>query len=122
MATSSYRDLKVWKSSVDLAVLVYRSTESFPAAERFGLTIQLRRAAVSVPSNIAEGQSRKSARDFLRFLHIAEGSLAEIETQLEIARQLNWINEQPLHSLLNECQEIGKMLNGLTRAIHNKLR
>jgi four helix bundle protein len=80
-----FRDLRVWKEAVDLARAIYRLTATFPPDEKFGLTAQLRRAAVSVPSNIAEGSVRHSRRDFCRFLEISLGSLAEIETQLEIA-------------------------------------
>jgi four helix bundle protein len=88
MAIRNYRDLRVWSSSIDLALLIYRLTDRFPNREAFGITSQLRRAAVSVASNIAEGNARCSTREFLRFLAIAQGSLAEIDTQVAIAAEL----------------------------------
>ena len=89
----SHKDLKVWQEPTDLVVLIYDSTEQFPSKEAFGLTSQLRRAAVSIPSNIAEGAGRKGENEFKRFLYIALGSLSEVETQLEIAFRLKYIKE-----------------------------
>src|SRR5579862_7466163 len=96
MSVRNYRDLIVWQKAMDLATLVYQSTESFPQKEVFGLTNQLRRAAVSIPSNIAEGQGRNSNLDFRRFLGISRGSLQEVETQLELARRLGYLDETNL--------------------------
>ncbi|CAM4238460.1 four helix bundle protein [Gillisia hiemivivida] len=89
----SHKDLTVYKSSIDLVVAVYTLTKNFPVEERFGLTSQLRRAVISIPSNIAEGAARNSKKEFIRFLHISLGSLAEVETQLEIAGKLKFIAE-----------------------------
>src|SRR3989344_4786346 len=86
--TKSYKDLIVWQKGVDLSVLVYELTEQFPRDERYALTSQMRRAVVSIPSNIAEGRCRSTKKDFCNFLHIALGSAAELETQIEIARRI----------------------------------
>ena len=90
---TSFRDLELWKLSVDFVVDVYKITRKFPNSEIYGLSSQMQRAAVSIPSNIAEGSGRKNPKEFIQFLHIAKGSLAEIETQLEIALRLDYIKE-----------------------------
>ncbi len=90
----SHKDLTVYQTSIDLVVDAYRISRNFPDAEKFGLTSQVRRAAVSIPSNIAEGAARNSKKEFSRFLYIALGSLAELETQLEIAKRLEFISDQ----------------------------
>lgn len=113
MVESSYRNLNVWKKSIDLVLLIYRLTKPFPRDEVYGLTAQLRRASVSVPSNIAEGQGRKANNDFRRFLHLAMGSLMEVETQVIIAAQLGYIDGAALARVENDTREIGRMLNGL---------
>ena len=113
----SYRELMVWRKSMDLAEKVYRVTNDFPREEVFGLVSQMRRAAVSIPSNIAEGQSRNSTGEFLHFLGISRGSLAELETQGELAGRLNYLTPRQQESLAEECVEIGKMLNGLMRSL-----
>lgn len=86
----SFRDLEVWKQSMDLATEVYELTKSYPQNEMYGLVSQMRRAAVSIPSNIAEGQGRKNPKEFSQFLHIAKGSLSELDTQLELSRRLGY--------------------------------
>lgn len=116
-----YKDLNVWKKATALAVQVYRVTASFPKEEIYGLTQQIRRAAISIPSNIAEGAARDSTREFLRFNSIAQGSLAELETQLEIAHQLNFLPDITLTALAKECGDIGKMLNGLRKKLETNL-
>jgi four helix bundle protein len=113
----SFRELVVWQKSVDLAEKVYLATKGFPKEELFGLTSQMRRAAVSIPSNIAEGQSRNSTGEFLQFLGIARGSLAELETQIELARRLGYLTPQQAEALLAECTEIGKTLSGLMKSL-----
>ena len=105
----NFKDLKVWQKSIDLAVQVYQAMASLPADEKFGLTNQLRRASVSIPSNIAEGSSRNSQKDFSRFLEIAIGSAYEIETQLLIASDLGFLKEEDLKNLINNIEEIIKM-------------
>ena len=117
MQVKSYKDLVVWQKALELVEMVYVVTSRFPREELYGLANQLRRAAVSVPSNIAEGHSRHSTAEFRHFLSIASGSLAEIETQLLIARRLNYIEPETLQNLLANHTEISKM----TSALKNKL-
>jgi len=109
----SYRDLIVWQKAMVLTRQVYEISKQFPSDERFGLTQQLRRSAVSVPSNIAEGSGRGTTLDYVRFLHMARGSLFEAQTQLELADTLGFTAETSLQSLLPLCNEIERMLNSL---------
>ncbi|MGC1205757.1 MAG: four helix bundle protein [Flavobacteriaceae bacterium] len=104
-----FKDLEIWKKSRLFCSEIYKITSSFPESEKFGLTNQLRRASVSIPSNIAEGSSRKSNKDFARFLQITLGSAYEIETQLLIASDLQFINENELSELLKNLESIIKM-------------
>ena len=113
----SYRDLEVWKKSIDLVELIYRASKNFPLEERFGLTSQVRRAAVSVPSNIAEGAARTGTGEYLQSLSVASGSLAEVETQLMIANRLEMLAQETLTTLLHQSEEISKMLGGLKRSL-----
>jgi four helix bundle protein len=113
----SYKDLIAWRKAMDLVTEVYRATGSFPRDEIYGLTNQLRRAAVSVPSNIAEGQARFSRKEFHHFLSLARGSLVEIETQLMIAQNLEYLTPQRVGALLDKAAELGKVLNGLIASI-----
>ena len=117
----SYRDLIVWQDSMDLVVEVYRTTAAFPKEERYSLVDQLRRAAISVPSNIAEGQSRSRTADYLRHLSIAVGSLSEVETRIQIARRLEYISDDVQNRRLESCASIGKMLGGLIRSLRHRL-
>ena len=112
-----YKDLLVWQKGMNLAILVYKLTMTFPAEERYGLTSQLRRAAVSVPSNIAEGQARRGTNEFLQFLSIAEGSLAELETQLLLSVELNFTQQAEVEPALKEIDELQKMLVALKRKL-----
>ena len=109
----SYKDLFAWQKAVELVTEVYRETAKFPRDEAFGLTSQVRRAAVSVPSNIAEGQGRLSANEFKHFLGVARGSLLEVETQLQIAENLGYLQQAHSQNLLQSTAEVGKILNGL---------
>lgn len=109
----SYRSLAVWRKSVILVKEIYLLTKTFPKEELFGLTSQLRRATVSIPSNIAEGSMRKSDKDFVRFLHMAYGSAAEVQTQLEVSKMLNFGSEEYIQRSLKKVEEIFKMLNKL---------
>ena len=111
-----FRDLRVWQRAKVLAVAVYRLTEEGKLAKDFGLRDQMQRAAVSVCSNIAEGDERGSDRDSVRFFYIAKGSLAELITQLEIARDIEFISDQQLQPLEDECIQIGNMLGALIKA------
>jgi len=117
----SYQDLKVWRDAVSLVESVYRITSGFPVEERFGLTSQIRRAAVSVPSNIAEGHARSSTRDFMRHLAISRGSLAELETQLLIAHRIGYLPVRQMEILASDCNHIGRMLRGLIKSLNVKL-
>lgn len=113
----SFRELLVWQKAMDLADLVYTCTAIFPREELYGLTAQLRRSAVSIPPNIAEGQGRNSKGEFLHFLGIAQGSLCELETQVEIAKRRNWIAETYDTQLASQIDEISRMLSGLMRSL-----
>jgi four helix bundle protein len=106
----SFRDLHVWQKSMELTLVVYRLTQSFPREEIFGLTSQLRRCAVSIPSNIAEGQGRLNTREFRQFLGIARGSVCEVQTQLEIVRRLGLGTPQFLDEAEGLSHEVGKMI------------
>ncbi len=112
----TYRDLDVWQRAVGLSVKVYLSTDGFPKAEQYGLTSQMRRAGVSIASNIAEGHAR-STRDFARFVSIARGSVSELETQLEIARRIGFIPDESFTELDQELSVIGKQLNALLKKL-----
>jgi four helix bundle protein len=118
MATvRSYRDLDIWHKAMDLAVAVYQQTREYPKDEQFGLTAQTRRAATSVSANIAEGQARRHTREFRNFLSIALGSLAELETHLEMACRLEYMASGRLESLLSSSNELGRMIHGLRRSL-----
>ena len=116
----SYRDLIAWNKAMDLVTEIYRVTHNFPKEELFGLMSQLRRAAVSIPSNIAEGKGRLSKGEFRQFLGNARGSLAEVETQILIAQNLSYLDETETNRLLTKVEEVGKVLNGLLSAIKNQ--
>ena len=109
----SYTELDVWKKAIQLVLAVYRATQRFPTDELYGLRSQMRRAEVSIPSNIAEGQLRHSRKDFQRFVSMARGSLGELETQLIIARELGYVLDDAARNLRLSCAEVGKMVNGL---------
>ena len=113
LVAQSYRQLIAWQKAMELVVEIYRTTKTFPRDELYGLTSQLRRAAVSVPSNIAEGQARYSRREFYRYLTVARGSLAEIETQVMLARSLDYLTSGATSLLLTKAGELGRILNGL---------
>ena len=112
----SYRDLLVWQQAMDLAQALYRATKCFPSEERYGLVAQLRRAAVSVASNIAEGHAR-SLGDYLRHLLVSSGSLTEIETQLILSSRLGFLPTDETESLLKSCDQIGRMLGALRKSL-----
>lgn len=116
----THRDLHVWKVAVDFVTTIYKTTGSFPPSELFGLTNQMRRAAVSIPSNIAEGAGRKSPKEFCQFLSFALGSIAELETQLIISGNLKYISQNHQDELLKTLSEIRKMTLGLKKAIEQK--
>lgn len=117
---AGYQDLKVWQLGIEITKAVYQLTATFPTAEKYGLVSQLRRCAVSIPSNIAEGQSRESRQELIRFCLIAKGSLAELETQLIIAKELNFGDPVEIDRLLDLLIEEGRMLSGLRRSLRPK--
>lgn len=120
-SVKSYRDLVVWQKAIALVTAVYTLTRGFPKEEMYGLAQQIRRSAVSVPSNIAEGGSKRSTKDYIRFLNIAYGSLSELETQLMIAVNLGFANDKIVDNLLQNTAEIGKMLNALINKLEDKI-
>jgi four helix bundle protein len=113
----SHRDLIVWRKSMDLAVDAYRLTDSFPTQERYGLTSQIRRSCSSVPANIAEGYGRESSGAYAQQLRVAQGSLKEFETHVELAHRIGIVEETVLSAVLKNSEEVGKMLRSLIRAI-----
>lgn len=114
---SSFRDLIVWQKAMKLVTRIYQATRSFPKEELFGLTNQLRRAAVSIPSNIAEGQGRLTTGEFKNHLGIARGSLNEVQTQILLAFELEYLPEASANALIEMSDEVGKMLNGLLNSL-----
>lgn len=116
----SYRELEVWKKAMDMVVAVYEMTEEFPSVERYGLTSQIQRAAVSVPANIAEGYGRIHRGDYIHHLSIARGSLAELETHVTIAVRLNFVSRETALTIWNMTQEVGKMLSTMIRTLQKK--
>ena len=117
MGVRSYQDLDVWKDGISLAVRVAEICKSFPVEERFALADQMRRAAVSVPSNIAEGQQRRYTREFVQFLHISLGSLAELRTQLEIAARMRYLDRKDFDSLKDSADHLGRRIRRLLQGL-----
>ena len=114
---NNFKDLKIWSKGIDLVIDIYKLTSKFPLEEKFGLISQIRRAAVSIPSNIAEGHSRKTSKDFKQFIAIAKGSLSELETQLIISFKLNFISKEEFEIINNRIKELEKM----TASFYGKL-
>lgn len=119
-AAKSHRDLKVWQIALDVTEALYRITAGWPKHEQYGLVSQVRRAAVSVPANIAEGAGRRTPGEFMHFVGIARGSLAELETLLIVARRLNYIDEPTYRLVLNDILELGRMTTGLLRSLEER--
>ncbi|MFN0082879.1 MAG: four helix bundle protein [Ferruginibacter sp.] len=113
----NFKELKFWQKAVDLSVMVYKITANFPAEQKFGLVSQLRRATISIASNIAEGASRNSDKEFLHFLSLSTGSAFEIETQLIIATKLNFVDQNQLENLLKQLTEIQKMIYSFSKKL-----
>jgi four helix bundle protein len=122
MSVRSYRDLTVWQAGVALVEAVYSLTQEFPKSEVFGLSSQMQRAAISIPSNIAEGHARVSRKEFLHFLSISLGSLAELETQLFLAQRLKYVTQEELAATLLKTEELGRMIRGLQKVLQSKTR
>ncbi len=117
MDSRPHRKLDVWKKSMDFVKHVYQATETFPKSEIYGLSSQMRRAAVSIPSNLAEGAARKGKKEFSQYLNIAQGSISEIDTQIELSCILNFIEKNLYNDLMDELNTISKMLFGLSRSL-----
>jgi four helix bundle protein len=113
----THKDLDVWKQSIELVTIIYEVTKSFPKEELFGITSQIRRAAVSIPSNIAEGAARNHNNEYRQFLYIALGSGAELDTQLIISNNLSYLSDKDLEQVVNKLTSISKMLQGLIKSI-----
>jgi four helix bundle protein len=113
----NYQDLIVWQKAMNLVQLIYDATKSFPKEETYGLTSQIRRAAVSIPSNIAEGQGRASAAEFRRFRSIAHGSVREVETQIMISQRLAYLRADATQRILEQSGEVGRLINGLSSSL-----
>jgi four helix bundle protein len=118
---TDYRDLDVWKEAMTLTVDIYEATRLFPREEMFGLTAQMRRAASSIPANIAEGFGRQQTRSFIQFLRIAQGSLKELETHIEISARVTLVTGEQADPLRVRCDRIGRMLTGLVRSLERKV-
>lgn len=114
--SGTFEDLRAWRLAMDLAEDVYRCTQTFPKAELYGLTDQMRRSAVSIPSNIAEGKGRSSDRELLQFLNHARASLYELQTQIKLAARLSYLENDPANRIALQAAEVGKVLNGLIRS------
>jgi len=121
MDIRNYRDLVVWQRAMDLVEMIYRLSRSFPKDEIYGLVAQLRKAAVSVPANIAEGRGRHTTKEFLHFLSIASGSLVEMETHVLIAERLNYVEHQAASEAIELAAEVGRLANGLIRSLRKRL-
>jgi four helix bundle protein len=119
MGARNYRDLNVWQKAMELCEAIYRASKNCPKEEQFGLTSQMRRAAVSIPSNIAEGQGRGSDKEWTRYLNIAYGSLRELETQIMIAHRLGYFDSATTESLLILASEVGRLINGMKKSLDN---
>ena len=111
-----YKKLKVWQKAMQLVVQVYKATKNFPKHEQYGLISQMRRSVISIPSNIAEGHGRNSDKEIVRFLDIARGSIYELDTQLEISRQLNYLNPKKFDIIFSLLDETSRMLSGLRKS------
>jgi four helix bundle protein len=122
MTVASYRDLSVWQRAMELVVVVYRLTAKLPREEIYGLRAQLQRASVSIPSNIAEGHARESTREYLRYLLVSRGSLAELETQLLLCLQLELLTNDDIEEALLLSDEIGRMIRRLQQSLTRKLK
>ncbi|MFL6212715.1 MAG: four helix bundle protein [Blastocatellia bacterium] len=121
MAFQSYQDLQVWQLGITLVERVYHLTEAFPQKETYALCNQMQRAAVSIPSNIAEGHARDSTKEFLHHLSVALGSLAELETQVIVAKRLGYVKQSAADLALEKAAELGRMLRGLQKSLKAKL-
>jgi four helix bundle protein len=118
----SYRDLRIWQEGMNIAEACYQITQTFPREEIYGMTSQIRRSAVSIPANIAEGYGREYRAEYLQFLRIAQGSLKELETHLLLSVRVKLATNQTIEPLLNRCESLGKMIRSLIRSLQNKTK
>lgn len=121
MSLQSYKELEVWQMAMELATQCYRVTRAFPKDELFGMTSQIRRAAASIPANIAEGQGREHTREFLQFLSVARGSLMEVETHLMLSHRVGLLPQDQLDPLMAMTDRISRMLSGLRKSLEKRL-
>lgn len=121
MALKTYKDMDVWQQAMELVSVIYLVTKSFPREEIYALTSQMRRAAISIPSNIAEGRAKRTTREFMRFVNMASGSAAELETQLMIGERLGYLSSGQVNPLLEKVAYIGRMLNNLHSGLGKRL-
>ena len=117
-----HKRLDAWSLSMEFAVQVYKASAAFPSEERFGLTAQVRRSAVSVPSNIAEGAARQTKKEFLSFLHVSQGSASEVDTQLELANRLGFLSDDSHMSLVRTLERVDRLISGLIRSLREELK
>jgi len=117
MINKPHKELNVWKKSLNLITKVYKITRSFPRYEQYGISIQMRKSSLSVASNIAEGAARQTKKEFIQFLHMAQGSLSELDTQVEASKQLGYLQEKDIKDLSNNAIEIDKMITGLIKSL-----
>jgi len=116
----NYKDLILWRKAMDLAVVVHQSCTTFPRSETYGLVSQLRRAAISIPSNIAEGYARRSKKEYIYFLHVARGSMAELETQLLLAQRVGYLPESEVADLQGQIDEVVRILHAMIAGLHRR--
>ena len=110
-----HKKLEAWKAAIDAVLFVYKLADAFPPKEQYGLCVQVRRAAISIPSNIAEGAARQSKKEFVKFLHIAKGSLSELDTQFELARLLGYLSPSECHTINDKLMHVDRLISGLIR-------
>jgi four helix bundle protein len=120
MAINNFRELRVWQSGMELVEQIYRLTQLFPHHEQYGLTSQLRRCAISIPSNIAEGHAREHLKEYLYHVSVAQGSLAELQTQIEIAERLSYLSHDQSEQLLNTAESLSRQLYALRNALSKR--
>lgn len=121
MAGSYFTDLVAWQKSIGLSEEIYRITKAFPKDELYGLSSQMRRAVVSIPSNIAEGNQRASLREYIHFLYVAKGSLGELVTQIIVCERMEYIDKERKDQLIEHCFEVGRLLSGLINNLNSRL-
>ena len=121
-AINSYQDLNVWQDGMALAELCYRLTKEFPREELFAMTSQIRRAAVSIPSNIAEGHGRESTQSFVQFLRVSQGSLKELETHLLLSERVGLLTQQQIKAPMEQCASLGRRIRALIRSLQQKAK